>query len=215
MINKNCLICNKEFVVDNHRENTARFCSVPCMRKRIIPNRSVKMDCEICNGEFSRYPGSRQRFCSNSCKNRSYIGTKASEETRQKQSLAHMGLQNCLGKRWKVAEEKRKSYAKPKGSSSPHWRGGINREIHSLNNPKYREWRTNVFIRDGFRCRMANEDCEGKPIQAHHILRWAEYVELRYEVNNGITLCLAHHPRKRAEEKRLAPIFRELVSVSN
>ena len=32
--------------------------------------------------------------------------------------------------------------------------------------------------------------------------------------NNGITLCFAHHPRKRAEEKRLSPYFMELVSVS-
>ena len=38
--------------------------------------------------------------------------------------------------------------------------------------------------------------------------------KLRYEINNGITLYHAHHLRKRAEEKRLAPIFQELVSVS-
>ncbi len=49
----------------------------------------------------------------------------------------------------------------------------------------------------------------------HHILGFTAYPELRYEINNGITLCQAHHPLKRAEEKRLAPVFQELVSVSN
>ena len=28
---------------------------------------------------------------------------------------------------------------------------------------------------------------------------------------NGITLCQAHHPRKRAEEKRLVPVLQRLV----
>ena len=48
----------------------------------------------------------------------------------------------------------------------------------------------------------------------YRILSWRDYPELRFNINNGITLCHAHHPRKRAEEKRLIPIFKELVSVS-
>lgn len=51
-------------------------------------------------------------------------------------------------------------------------------------------------------------------IEAHHILGWEEYPKLRYEVNNGITLCRAHHPRKRAEEKKLVPYFMGLIPVS-
>lgn len=82
------------------------------------------------------------------------------------------------------------------------------------NDMAYQEWRKNVWLRDGFKCRISNGDCQGR-IEAHHILGWSEHVELRYEVNNGITLCHAHHPRKRAEEKRLAPQFMELVAVSN
>lgn len=77
----------------------------------------------------------------------------------------------------------------------------------------YFEWRKQVWLRDNFKCKIANPDCNGK-IEAHHILGWTEYIELRYEINNGITLCHAHHPRKRAEEKRLIPTFQELVSVS-
>lgn len=71
----------------------------------------------------------------------------------------------------------------------------------------------NVYSRDGFKCRIDNESCGGR-IEAHHILGWKDYPDLRYESKNGITLCHAHHPRKRAEEKRLAPVFQELVSVS-
>ena len=46
------------------------------------------------------------------------------------------------------------------------------------------------------------------------ILGWTDYPELRYEVNNGITLCHFHHPREWKEEKRLISEFQKLVSVS-
>ena len=77
----------------------------------------------------------------------------------------------------------------------------------------YFSWRKEVWLRDSFACKIANPDCAGR-IEAHHILGWKDYPELRYNINNGITLCHAHHPRKRAEEKRLSPYFQELVSVS-
>jgi hypothetical protein len=36
---------------------------------------------------------------------------------------------------------------------------------------------------------------------------------LRYNINNGITLCQFHHPRKRVEEQRLIPFFQNMVEV--
>lgn len=89
-----------------------------------------------------------------------------------------------------------------------------NVEKHERNNKEYYHWRMLVWMRDSFKCKINNVDCNGK-IQVHHILAWRSYPELRYELNNGITLCHAHHPLKRAEEKRLIPLFKELVSVSN
>jgi len=105
------------------------------------------------------------------------------------------------------------------GEKSPHWiidRNELQRyndDAKDRRSYTYSDWRKRVWIRDNFKCRIANTDCDGR-IEAHHILGWTEYVELRYEINNGITLCHAHHPRKRAEEKRLSPYFKELVSVS-
>ena len=76
----------------------------------------------------------------------------------------------------------------------------------------YREWRKLVKNRDNWECRISNQDCFGKLI-VHHILGWTEFPELRYEVNNGITLCQFHHPRKRNDEKRLRPVFNKLVKT--
>jgi hypothetical protein len=78
------------------------------------------------------------------------------------------------------------------------------------NDMAYKEWRMNVWKRDNFKCKMENDDCDGSII-AHHILPWRDYVELRYDINNGITLCHFHHPKKRVEEVNLSPYFQELV----
>lgn len=100
------------------------------------------------------------------------------------------------------------------GEDANNWKGGLNknRDKHSLVNQKYVSWRTSIFTRDNFKCKISNQDCKGQ-LEAHHILRWADYPELRYEVNNGITLCHFHHPRKIKDEMRLSPYFQELVKV--
>lgn len=78
----------------------------------------------------------------------------------------------------------------------------------------YQWWHDEIKKRDKNTCRISNKDCSGYCI-VHHILPWRDFPELRYNINNGITLCQAHHPRKRAEEKRLIPVLQDLVSVTN
>jgi len=99
------------------------------------------------------------------------------------------------------------------GENNHKWVNGNYKERQERNDSAYQAWRINVWVRDGFKCKINNQDCSGKII-AHHILPWRDYPELRYNINNGITLCPAHHPRKRAEEKALIPIFQELMQVS-
>lgn len=75
-------------------------------------------------------------------------------------------------------------------------------------------WSRDVRHRDKRKCRMLNADCSGC-LEVHHILPWRLHPELRYDINNGITLCHFHHPRKWSEEKRLAPIFQKIISQVN
>ena len=106
--------------------------------------------------------------------------------------------------------------ARLKGPKHPRWIHDRSKIVQSEKKHldwRYRGWMRQVKNRDGWRCKIFNQDCEGK-LEAHHILNWAEYPELRYQVNNGITLCHAHHPRGRANEKRLETEFQQLVSVS-
>jgi|ERR1700728_4767926 len=122
-----------------------------------------------------------------------------------------------LGKKHSIETRNKMSSSHPKGELSSNWVKDRTEIISNKNRHwgsyEYTQWRTSVFTRDKFTCRIADINCEGQ-LQAHHILRWRDYPELRYDINNGITLCHAHHPRKIAEEKRLVSTFVELVSVS-
>lgn len=75
----------------------------------------------------------------------------------------------------------------------------------------YRDWRKQVWIRDNWKCKIQNKDCKGR-LEAHHILGYTEHPELRYDINNGITLCHFHHPFKKDDEKKLSPYFQSLVA---
>lgn len=62
------------------------------------------------------------------------------------------------------------------------------------NTPEYKLWRLSVYQRDKFCCRKCGRKMvKGKRLNAHHIRSWANYPTMRYNVNNGITLCYECH----------------------
>jgi len=139
-------------------------------------------------------------------------GFKHTEEAKRKISKIKMGVKQTEEHKRKISEALKGKYC---GEKNHRW--NPNREevrYDRRNDPEYKQWRKQVWIRDNWKCKINNQDCKGK-IKAHHILPWRDFPELRYNINNGITLCQAHHPLKRAEEKRLIPFFQGLVPVSN
>lgn len=56
---------------------------------------------------------------------------------------------------------------------------------------KYQDWRKAVFERDDYTCQFCGK--RGGDVQADHIKTWAEHPELRYELDNGRTLCVPCH----------------------
>ena len=58
---------------------------------------------------------------------------------------------------------------------------------------EYKTWRKSVFKRDNYTCQNCNT--RGEKINAHHIIRFADEERLRYELSNGITLCIKCHKK--------------------
>lgn len=56
---------------------------------------------------------------------------------------------------------------------------------------EYKAWRSSVFKRDDFTCQRCK--VRGGYIMAHHVKPWSKFPELRYDINNGVTLCKTCH----------------------
>lgn len=70
---------------------------------------------------------------------------------------------------------------------------------HGRNGAAMVAWRTAVFERDGYQC----QECGARGrMHAHHVEAWATAPAGRFDVANGITLCVechaAKHPRHAA-----------------
>jgi hypothetical protein len=79
-----------------------------------------------------------------------------------------------------------------RGENHPNWKNGERAERKkAMATFEYRDWRSAVFARDKYTCVCCNTT--GIYIEADHIKPWCAYPELRYDINNGRTLCKPCH----------------------
>lgn len=78
------------------------------------------------------------------------------------------------------------------GENHPLWKGGVTSASRKERASKeYREWRNAVLKRDKLACLLCGKlgGKRGKGLHVHHKKEWVNYKELRFEVDNGATLC--------------------------
>ncbi len=81
------------------------------------------------------------------------------------------------------------------------------RDRDGLNYDEYSKWRATVLRRDNYVCQMCNNRKKRGSLQVHHIKRWANFPTIRYDPDNGITLCFLCHKSIHGKEDEMAPIL--------
>jgi len=118
-------------------------------------------------------------------------GKKLSKETKEKMSKSKKGKKPYI----MTDEIKKKmsdTHRTMKGELAGNWKGGItpiNRRIRNC--IEFRLWREAIFARDNWTCQKTGKRCI--ELHPHHILPFAYYPELRFAIDNGITLSKDSH----------------------
>jgi hypothetical protein len=98
-------------------------------------------------------------------------------------------------------------YIKKKNNAGKYhwkWKGGISSDNKAIRNSKeMKKWIRKVFSRDNYTCQNCCK--RGGKLNAHHIKPFAKYPELRFDITNGITLCVNCH--KLAHKKNMGVIL--------
>lgn len=154
------------------------FCSKIVKRKKYLAFASNNF---YCNQECE----TNQRKITMVGEGNPFYGKKHDEATKEVFSTIHKGKEIPLEVR------KRISIALS-GSNSPHWKdGSTERNRNDRMKMEYRAWRTSVFIRDAHTCGVCSK--AGGKLEVHHIRNFADNVELRTNIDNGMTICQPCH----------------------
>ena len=169
-----CFTCGKIFYIDSNviKRGYGKFCSRSCLRKRKYGKKPLapkkELYCIICDKKFYEY-----------------VSHLLNEKNRGK----------CCSKECRVKYTQQRI----SGSRNYRWKGGITKPNLLLRyQMKARNWSKAIKIRDNFTCRLCGDRSykgRGKTIKlhSHHIKTWKDYPELRYDLNNGITVCFDCH----------------------
>lgn len=172
--------------------------------------------CLNCKNPFHipKYRKDSAKYCSKKCKNISQIGIPRSEDIRRRISinsqhkkawnkgltkltdtrLAAIGMAASHfhgGKRLSI-DHRRKISAAHKKIINWNYKGGVSPVNKMIRKSiEYKQWRESVFKRDNYICWKCGT--RGLSLHPHHVLNFGEFPELRFDVDNGITLCEFHH----------------------
>ena len=128
-------------------------------------------------------------------------GKPRSKETRRKIGLGNKGKIISEKQKQEMSKKRKGIRVSPQtefkkgmnvGQKNNNWKGGITPENQKIRHSiEYKLFINSVFARDGYTCQKYGT--KGGKIHAHHILNFAEYPELRFAIDNGITLSEKAH----------------------
>lgn len=221
---KICPICKNRFYRRTHGVSySQKYCSRPCSYKDRKPLTEEHKKILLSHNMGNKYSlGIKRTLQQRKSLSLASMGKPAtigmtgkhlSEESKLKISIANKG--KLAGKKhhnYKYGHPKclkcqvtLKSYTSKRcmkcfhlfnhGENHPSYRGGKTSKYNLVKSSKrYKQWRLEIFRRDGFRCVLCGDDKSGN-LEADHVKPRFLYPELTFVINNGRTLCKSCHKK--------------------
>lgn len=165
--NAECITCRVIFINKNHQSKKEKFCSRPCyniwLKENVVPPSRKGIKLSIPAWNKGKEDWGVIATCPQ-CEKGFRIGV---YRIKQATSLLYCSKE-CRSANAITPENKRLRKSK-----------------------EFADWRKAVFERDDYTCQF----CRARGVVLHpdHIKQWALYPELRFDINNGRTLCEGCH----------------------
>lgn len=150
-------------------------------------------DCPVCHKKFQPISsnGECTKTCSKKCDGESRRGkpTWLSEHVKKGECF-NTGRTHF--KKGVSSWSKGKKCPQRAGDKHYNWKGGLSSENKIIRHGiEYRLWQESVFARDNFTDQKTG--IRGGNLHAHHILNFSSNPELRFAIDNGVTLSEKSH----------------------
>lgn len=192
----------------------SKICRACFLKKHARPESYVGRQCPVCGKPFTVHKSQIERgqgiYCSVSCarsgspthpKTRATVHCKTCGKPFEKhlaEIKKNVGDANfCSPECW---------YEHNQGENHYGWEGGQHERV----NPDYLKWRGAVIERDGGFCRLCHSTDK---LEVHHIKRFATHPDVRWDVENGLTLCHDCHVSFRNREEEYEKELEFIASI--
>jgi len=119
------------------------------------------------------------------------------------------------GKKCPELSERNKGNKYSVGGKNINWKGGITPINEKIRKSfELQNWRIKIFERDIYLCQMPDCDKTERYLNAHHIKTFSKYPELRFAIDNGITLCKNCHNKTKWKEEQFEKLFLEIIKIN-
>lgn len=169
-------------------------------------NQPISLQCRTCSQFFvpnyyQRYNVKKRNsgfYCTKQC----FLERTISLETLEKQSKSHIGKVHSTEHRRKISLglkgiKKTKEHIEKARLAKLAFHDKVGRKIDLRkllrNRKEYKDWRSSVYIRDNYTCQECGE--RGKELNADHVKPWSLFPDLRFDIDNGRTLCVSCHKK--------------------
>lgn len=192
-----CIVCDNEFTREKYGNKPLKTCSKECYLKNISKIHTGKK-------VLNKRPKTHLTYDKIICKCGNKKDTKAITCIKCFYLRIKRDNRECIicGESFKPKFKSSKLCSKEcliinmvnnsKLDKNPNWKGGIGSKNQiERRSSKFKDWRKSVFERDKYTC----QDCNklGGTLHAHHIFPFASHKDLRFDINNGKTLCVKCH----------------------